>query len=100
MRRLLAGPIALLILEVMVFVLGTITPPRAVAQQPPNVGMSLLSQSPWNDPRHPLRLSFRATNLSDTALDSLSVELIIQAAARARSIYELSLKDDATSTLF
>ena len=100
MRRLFAGPIALLTLEGMVLLLGSLTAPPAVAQQPPNLTMSLVSQSPWNDLRHPLKLSFRATNLSGTSLDSLSVELIIQAAARARSVYELSLRDDATSTFF
>jgi hypothetical protein len=61
--------------------------------------MRLVSQSPWNDATRPLAITFEATNGSDTSLESLKVVVIIHAPARSRSLYELSLTEDATSVL-
>ena len=76
--------------------LGVLGPGIAQAQQPP-VTLTLQSQSPWNGPRKPLVLTFRAMNPSQATLDSLSVVLTIEAAVRSRSVYELSLSQTATT---
>jgi hypothetical protein len=72
------------------------TGPPASAQDQPSVTLTLISQSAWTGARRPLDLSFQATNLSSTALQSLSVELLILAPARSRSLYELSIRSDPT----
>jgi hypothetical protein len=71
----------------------------ARAQSPTAVAMRLLSESPWTGPRRNLELSFEATNLGLVPLEGLSVLLSIQAPARSRSEYALSLRADATSLL-
>src|SRR5438093_10648578 len=65
-------------------------------QTAPAVTLVLRAQSAWNGVDHPLELDFEATNASTTALDQLSVELSVEAPARSRSLYELSLSSDAT----
>src|SRR5439155_507512 len=75
-------------------------PSSAHAQQTADASLRPVSQSPWNGPHRPLDLAFSATNVSSTALSDLSVELTILTPARSRSVYELSLRADATSTLF
>ena len=90
-RRLLACPLLVLIaLSGM-----AVTAPPASAQNP-SVAMRLLSQPAWTGERRPLNLSFQATNLSTTTLTSLSVELIVLAPARSRSLFELSIASDPT----
>jgi hypothetical protein len=96
MRRLTAG------LIFVSFALGgglALSVPAAFGQAPPTVTMRLVSQSPWNDATRPLAITFEATNESDTTLESLKVVVIIHAPARSRSLYELSLTEDATSVL-
>jgi hypothetical protein len=81
-------------------VIGGLPVSNSWAQAPPSVTMWLASQSPWNDGRRPLELSFRVTNQSSVSLDALTVVLAIHSPARSRSVYELSLTSDATSILF
>lgn len=95
MRRVLAGPIVLLLVTCGVFE----ATPQALAQEPPSVAMTLLSQSAWTGERRLLELSLQATNHSPVALDGLSVDIVVLAPARSRSLYELSLRSDATSVI-
>src|SRR3989442_14299616 len=91
MRRLLTAPL-------LVLIAGAISgpgSPRALAQIPPSVQLTLLSQSAWDGGGRPLQISFQATNASATGLDELSVELIVGAPATSRSLYELSLTQDS-----
>jgi hypothetical protein len=93
MRRLLAGSI------VFLFVLsGGLEATRARAQGP-SVVMTLVSQSAWTGQHRSLELSFQATNNSSLALGGLSVDVVVLAPARSRSLYELSLIKDATSVI-
>jgi hypothetical protein len=94
MRRLTAG-----LIVVSFALVGGLPLPAAFGQTPPAVTMRLISQSPWNDADHSLAIAFEATNESETSLESLKVVLIIHAPARSRSLYELSLTQDATSVL-
>ena len=95
MRRLAAGVIAVLLPT-----LGAMTgATRSSAEEAPDVTLTLVSQSPWNAPNRPLTMAIRATNRTDQPLRALSVVLSIQAPARSRSEYELSLQTDATSLL-
>src|SRR5690349_8976411 len=76
---------------------GGTTPARA---QSTEVTVRLAAQSAWNGPKRPLTLSFDATNQGSAILDDLSVVLTVQAPATSRSVYELSLRTDATGVLF
>jgi hypothetical protein len=62
--------------------------------------MTLASQPPWNSAGRPLDLSVHAANQSGTPMGSLSIVLSISSPARSRSVYDLSLKADPTSTIF
>jgi hypothetical protein len=73
--------------------------PHALGQEPVTVTLQLLSQSNWNGPGRPLALAIRATNTSDQVMEGLSVVLSIHSPARSRSVYELALREDATSLL-
>jgi len=73
--------------------------PSASAQTAPTVSLRLLAESTWTGPTRPLVLSFSATNGSTVAVGTLSVVLSIWAPARSRSLYDLSLKEDATTVL-
>ncbi len=95
MRRLLAGVLAFSLFGIPTFLVG----PPAFGQAQGTVTMQLASQSKWNSPTRPLSLGVRVTNNSDRELEGLSVVLSIQAPARSRSVYELSLSADATSLL-
>jgi hypothetical protein len=96
MRRL----INCLVVIAFLLVAGLLLPaPVLDAQEPSGATLSLVSQSPWSDASRPLNLTVRATNESATPLESLKVVLIIHAPARSRSVYELSLTEDATSVL-
>lgn len=95
MRRLTAGVLALSLFGIPSFLAA----PPGYAQEQGGVTMQLASQSKWNGPTRPLVLAIRATNTSDQPLEQLSVVLSIQAPARSRSVYELSLRADATSLL-
>src|SRR5262249_47313203 len=75
------------------------TMPSAEAQTAPTVMLRLLSETSWTGPTRPLVLSFSATNQSTVAVGTLSVVLSIWAPARSRSVYDLSLKEDATTVL-
>src|SRR5438067_5019229 len=96
-------------LSLALFIAATLFPlaatgPRAVAQTvtpapATPVALRLISQSPWNGPSRPLRLSFAATNEGTTPLSSLVVALTIEAPARSRSVYDLSLTEDATAII-
>ena len=95
MRRLTTGVLAFSLFGIPTFLAA----PRAVAQEQAGVTIQLVSQSNWNGPARPLVLAIRASNTSDQPLEELSVVLSIQAPARSRSVYELSLRADATSLL-
>jgi hypothetical protein len=91
MRRLLTAPL-------LVLVAGAISgpgSPHAFAQVAASVQLRLVSQSAWNGVGRPLHISFYATNATATALDDLSVELIVGAPTTSRSLYELSLTQDS-----
>src|SRR5438105_3397043 len=90
MRRWLIAPVAVLLSGA--FFGGA--PGPAAAQTTSSVRLTLLSQSAWNEVGRPLQLSFEATNTSGAPLDDLSVELIVEAPATSRSLYELSLTQD------
>jgi uncharacterized protein DUF6049 len=95
MRRLLAGSTLLLLV-----LCGSLhASPRAHAQEAPSVLLKLVSQSAWTGERRPLELSLEATNNSAVSLDGLSVDIVVLAPARSRSLYELSLSSDATSVI-
>lgn len=70
-----------------------------VRQTESTTPIRLVSQSPWNAPDRPLELTFEVTNLTGSPIEQLSVEVSIEAPARSRSLYELSLTSDATSLL-
>lgn len=72
----------------------------AAAQDVPLATVSLISQSVWNDPTKPLKITVDVTNRSEAVMDRLSLVLVIHAPARARSIYELSLRADPTPPIF
>jgi hypothetical protein len=98
MRRVLIRALALALAAGATW---SVLPVAAEAQTAPAaVILRLVSQSAWNGPRQPLALTFAATNTSATPYADLSVELIIWTPARSRTVYELSLHADATSTLF
>ncbi|HXF58017.1 MAG TPA: DUF6049 family protein [Actinomycetota bacterium] len=67
--------------------------------EPLPVVLRLRSQPPWNGADRPLRLVLSATNTGPSTLEALSLVLSIQAPARSRSVYELSLRADATALL-
>ncbi|MDQ3792058.1 MAG: hypothetical protein M3341_05330, partial [Actinomycetota bacterium] len=95
MRRLTVG-----VLAFSLFVLGTLSSaPPTLAQETGEIILRLVSQSPWNGRARPLSLAVQATNTSSQVFEDLSVVLSIQAPARSRSVYELSLRADATSLL-
>ncbi|HEY3210503.1 MAG TPA: DUF6049 family protein [Actinomycetota bacterium] len=94
-RRLLAGLIMLLL---GLFWMVSVTR-QANAQDQPSVTMTLLSQTAWTGQRRPLDLSFQATNNSAMDLKSLTVELLVLAPARSRSLYELSIRSDPTPVI-
>ncbi|MDP8956344.1 MAG: DUF6049 family protein [Actinomycetota bacterium] len=94
MRRLAAG-----VLAVSLFCVPTLLAPRVFGQEQSVVSMQLRSKSNWNGPGRPLRLAIQATNASDQIMEDLSLVVSIQAPARSRSVYELSLRADATSLL-
>ena len=97
MRRPKVG---LLALSFSAFVIASVIPaPRAWSQAQAAATLQLVSQSHWNAASRPLALAIRATNTSDQPLTGLSVVLSIQAPPRSRSVYELSLRADATSLL-
>ena len=95
MRRLTAGVLAALLFGPLTF----LATPRAFGQEPVTVTMQLLAQSNWNGPGRPLEVAIRATNASDQVMEGLSLVLSIHSPARSRSVYELSLRADATSLL-
>jgi hypothetical protein len=76
---------------------GGATPARAQSNE---VTVRLVAQSAWNGPKRPLSLSFDATNQGTATLDDLSVVVTVLAPATSRSVYELSLRTDATGVLF
>jgi hypothetical protein len=88
-------PFALLLLAGV----GVLPAPGASAQPAPMVRLLLVSQSVSNGPNQPLDIRVQATNTQGTALRSLRIELTIDAPARSRTAYELSLRTDATSTI-
>jgi len=95
MRRLLAVSFA------FAFVLAAgPTQPVSRAQEPPSATLTLLAQPAWNSVEQPIDIRIRATNDSAVELGSLTLVLSIWAPARSRSVYEISLQSDATTTLF
>jgi hypothetical protein len=88
------------LIAVLLPVSGGLPVSSSLGQAPPSVALRLASQSPWNDGRRPLELSFQATNQSSESLGALTIVLVIHSPARSRSVYELSLTSDATSILF
>lgn len=96
MRRPVVPRLLLALLLVAPIVTGS--PPTARAQDGA-VRVRLVSQPAWTAADRPLVLAFRATNGTGAPLTDLSVVLSIFAPARSRSVYELSLRAEATPTL-
>jgi len=97
MRRSRKGSIALLLIIATAW---HPAPALAQTQPAPAVALTLVGQSAWNAPGRPLDMTIRAVNHGDAPLQNLSIILSILAPARARSVYELSLRADATITIF
>jgi len=95
MRRLAPIPLVLALGLVLVPMAGT-----ATAQEAPTATIRLLSQSAWNGPHRPLSVRVEATNVSDVALEDLSIALTIAAPPLSRTAYSASLTEDATSPIF
>jgi Family of unknown function (DUF6049) len=93
MRRFTLLLLALLLAAPTVFVSSS------AALTADGVVARLVSQPPWTGPDRPLTIAFRATNETEAPLADLSVVLSIFAPARSRSVYELSLRTEATPTL-
>jgi Family of unknown function (DUF6049) len=89
-RFLLAPAVALVVL----------TPgPRvtqAAAQAAEGVTIRLAFESTWTAPDRPLVIRVRVTNNGSQPLDGLTTVLTIEARARSRSEYQLSLRQDGT----
>jgi Family of unknown function (DUF6049) len=96
MRRPCVRRFLLALLLVVPAVPALAPPARA---QDAGVRVGLVSQPPWTGPDRPLTIAFRATNATASPLTDLSVVLSIFAPARSRSVYELSLRTEATPTL-
>jgi uncharacterized protein DUF6049 len=92
MRRL--APLTVLVVALVGVLFGSAAA-RAQGEASSSVRLTLISQSVWNGPTHPLKLTVRAANTLETPLTSLSVVLAIEAPARSRSAYELSLGSGA-----
>jgi hypothetical protein len=88
MRRL-APPIACLLL----LLLGPV--PGASAQEPPQVRLTLLSQTPWNSTsQRVVDLRFRAENLGGAPLLELAIGVTLYSRVLTRGAYEQSLETD------
>jgi len=89
-RPLVAAAIA----TFAVAVLTSGAQPYAVGQDLPPVVLTLRSQTPWNTLEDPvLRVTVRAANTGDEALDDLALGITIGAAIRSRDAYEASLTE-------
>lgn len=100
-RRGAAGRRALRAVTAGVLLAASAAAPASAQSTPPApaVGVRLVSQSVWNGPKRPLSLSVAATNQGSAPLKSLALALTIEAPARSRSVYRLSLRTDATAAL-
>lgn len=96
MRRLLAGLVPLAVVCTGFLFAGR---PASAQTAAPLVELRLASQSPWTGPHRSLELTVQATNTSAQTLDSLLVEVVVEGAARSRSVYDLSLTHQVTGTL-
>src|SRR2546430_14583657 len=94
MRRIFAP---LLFLAVVLLTLAPVLP--AAGQAGSGVVIRLVRQSVWNGPDRPLFVQIRVTNGGQSPLTELNVVLSVQAPARARSVFQLSLQQDATPDL-
>ncbi len=74
--------------------------PPPILALPGRVGMTLLYQSPWNSPSQLLQVKVRVANPTATALTGVTVTLTIGFPATSRTVYEESLRDDPTGSLF
>jgi hypothetical protein len=75
-------------------------PPAGMASaQASDVTIHLVTQSAWNAPDKPLRMTVSVTNRTDAAFEDLSLALTIEAPARSRTVYEESLRAPATSPI-
>jgi hypothetical protein len=96
----MAGPTMRRLALALLAPLVVLALPRTVsAQEPPEVRLTLLSQTAWNstfDALHgrELALSFRAENLGDVAVDELSIGVTLFGRVGSRSAYEASLAAD------
>lgn len=92
--------VPVIVLSLLLALSGWAPGPAAEAQTQATVALTLLSKSVWNAPDRPLKLSFRADNLSGHPLDALEVGLRIHPPVRSRAEYQLSLEEEASSPLF
>lgn len=93
MRRLAA------LLPAVVLLVLAATPAAAQSTSPSpslaTVRLELLEQTPWNTPETPMvALSFRATNLTDQTLRTLTIGLTLFGPVLSRTSYEESLLAD------
>ncbi|HZD18149.1 MAG TPA: hypothetical protein VE669_08410, partial [Actinomycetota bacterium] len=69
--------------------------PRASAQEPVNVRLTLLSQTPWNSPsERVLGIRFRAENLGDAPVGELSIGITLYGRVLTRTAFGESLASD------
>jgi uncharacterized protein DUF6049 len=81
------------------FLIAILPAPAAGAQEPGPVRLTLVRQTPWNEPGRPLRLEVRATNEGLTSLRELTLTVTIAERVISRTAYLRSLDEAATLTL-
>jgi hypothetical protein len=64
----------------------------AAAQNETAGALTLLSQSPWTGPNHPLELGLRIENTTDATLGDLSLTLSIETPTRSRTEYDQAMR--------
>ncbi|MBI4259869.1 MAG: hypothetical protein HY658_04825 [Actinobacteria bacterium] len=88
----------------LALVLGLFPLSPAVAQDidpvpEARVELSLLRQTPWNEPRRPLQVAVLARNVGTVSLRELTLAVTVADRVGSRSAYALSLSADATPAL-
>lgn len=96
MRRI--APLLSLVLLLLALLL-IVPAPDSGAQEPGQVRLTLLSQTPWNTTYHPVNgrvvdVRLRAENLGDAPLPELSIGVTLYSRVLTRGAYEQSLVSD------
>jgi hypothetical protein len=72
--------------------------PAASAVSGAQASLTLLQQSPWNAPEHPLDLRLRVTNTGDVSLDELSFSITVETPTISRGEYTAAMRSTAPRT--